>query len=411
MSRALRLKDNSRSLINLVQVRALCHKSKLKAKKVYRWPYETVQFTRLTSIWDPMSKKKFNENSKIIQVEGNICAGKEEFAKELAEELGMKYLPKVNLDNIYINKSGYDYRALNPLLPERLRICDLKMFHENPMRHSVIHMQHQLFTMRVFQYGEALRHVFNTGQGVVMVRSAFTDRVFVEAMHQMGWLPKGYLRGDGVKFYDWRIRYNYIRNLVLVALNKPHLTIYLDTPVDTCLERIKNHSDPVIRDSKALTREFLEHIENAYTDTILPKMDHHGHVMKVEHSRPKTKEEINDVIDDAGHLDYVFDWHDTRFEEWNQLTQFWYHRKRIDYTSVRFLKHCNILIQEWYDIAGMGDSITAVDLELRKSLYESQVGPYGYFRDLVDDRSLFRRFFNIETFHEKCDKSLRSDFA
>ena len=392
------------------QVRTICHKSKLKAEKVYRWPYETRSYTRLTSLLDPRTKNKFNDNTKIIQVEGNVAAGKEEFARKLADELGMVYFPQVDLENLYINRSGYDYRALNPLLPERLRACDMEMFHENPTRHSVIHMQYNLFKMRLFQFFKVLQHIFNTGQGVVLTRSVFTERVFVEAMHELGWLPMGYLRGDGVRFYDWKVRYLYTRNLVLTSVPRPHLTVYLDTPVDTCLERIKNDPNPTVANSKALSREFLEGIENAYKNVVLPKQDFNGLVLNVDHPEHKTHDEIMDVVDDIEKLDFTYDHHDSRFEEWNPFFAFWHHDFRRLYTSDRVLKFADKLIQPYYDIAGMGDSITDGDIKLKRALIENHVRPFWKHEFDADRYGYISSYFGFLNLGQYMDKSMRCDY-
>ena len=37
---------------------------------------------------------------------------------------------------------------------------------------------------------DALAHVFNTGQGVVMDRSPYSDFVFIEAMFKCGYVDK-----------------------------------------------------------------------------------------------------------------------------------------------------------------------------------------------------------------------------
>lgn len=400
--------------IATVNSRTLCHKSKLPSKNTYHWPYEKRSWGWLNFYLDPFTKKKFDDNTKIIQVEGNVAAGKEEFAKQLANELGMCYFPQVNLDDLYINQHGYDYRALNPLLPERMRFCDMEMFHENPTRHSVIHMQHHLFKMRLFQYLKALRHLFNTGQGVILTRSVFTERVFVEAMHDLGWLPMGYLRGDGVRFYDWKMRYNYVRNLVLALTMKPHLTIYLDTPVDTCLERIKNDPDPMIANSNALTREFLEAIESAYKNIVLPKQNYNMHVMMVDHPESKTHDEIMDVVDDIEELNFEFDHHDTRFEDWNPYYSLWHANVRRNLTTMNVIDNCLPMNQPYYDIAGLGDSITHADLKLRRALYEGHVGPFGYFQNIETDTRIhgaIKAYFGWKDFGERLDRQMRIDFA
>lgn len=399
--------------------RSLCHKSYLKPKSNnYHWPYERRSWGWFNFWMDPRTKAKFDENTLLIQVEGNVSAGKEDFAKMLAEELNMLYLPQPNLDSYYINNHGYDYRALNPLLPERLRICDWQMFHENPSRHSVIHMQHFLFKMRLYKLHEAVRHMFNTGQGVVMTRSVFTERAIVEAMHNMGWLPRGHLRADGAQFYDWKQRYMYIRNMALaVPTFQPHLCIYLDTPIDLCLERIQNDPDPMIANSKAHPREFLEELETAFKDVVLPRQEHNMHLYVVDNSRPQTRDDVLDVIDDLSELNFKYDHHDTRFETWDEKRlQFFYfdHRRRLT-SRVITDKIAERLSHEWYDIAGLGDSITHADLSLRQTLFESHVGQFGFNQEYDTDPKLhgiFRRIFGTyQNYGKRVERTLRSDFV
>jgi NADH dehydrogenase (ubiquinone) 1 alpha subcomplex subunit 10 len=366
---------------------------------------------------DPRTKAKFDENSLLVQVEGNVSAGKEDFAKILAEELGMAYFPQPSLESYYINDHGFDYRALNPLLPERLRICDWEMFHENPSRHSVIHLQYFIFKLRLFQHYKALRHIFNTGQGVVMTRSVFTERAVVEAMHNVGWLPKGHLREDGARFYDWKNRYIFIRNLALSVVFHPHLCIYLDTPVDVCLERIRNDPNPMIANSNAHTGEFLEEIETAFKDVVLPKQEHSMHVVAVDNTKQKTRDEILDLIDDMSPLSFEFDHHDTRFETWNEKQyKFFYFDNRRKYTSRRAGIEMNQRLNpEWYDIAGLGDSITEADLKLRRALYEANVGQVGFLQEYDTDHKvhgLFRQIFGtFPNYGQRQEKTLRVDFV
>lgn len=73
-----------------------------------------------------------NKISQVIVVEGPIAAGKSEFAKKLAEELDMLYLPEANLDMKYINEYGCDLRKLDPQVPERLRTFDVPDFLRDP---------------------------------------------------------------------------------------------------------------------------------------------------------------------------------------------------------------------------------------------------------------------------------------
>lgn len=397
------------------QSRSICRKTNLPPKKAYRWPYEKYGLNSFTLLFDPFTKRKFDENSKIIVIEGNVASGKQELAKKLADEFGMLYMPpNLDLEKIYINEHGYDYRALNPLLPERMRICDFKMFHENPTRLSVIHLQHHCFRLRLHQYLLALRHLFNTGQGVVLTRCVFNDAVFVETMQNLGWLPTGYLRGDGVRFYDWKVRYDYIRQFVLNDVLKPELTIYLDTPVDKCLENIRNDPDPMIRNSKAVTREFLEEMDHAYKDVVLPRCDLNGIVHMVPNDKPLDEHEYTQLIDDIESIGFEYDPHDTRFEEW-QPTMMWHHGMRLKYSSLRYYRHLFGYVggMKFYDIAGLGDMISHGDLQLRDALYETHVNDLGFLQNFNQDvrvHGFLKTVFNFTPSEKKFEQELRGDF-
>lgn len=401
----------------LLQVTAkatICHKSELEPKNVYHWPYERKSWGIISGLLDPFTKKKITENSKIIIVEGNINCGKEDFAKRLANELGMHYAPPIDLESHFFTDYGYDYRALNPMLPERMRACDWKMFHECPTRHSVIHMLQIVYKLRLAQYVKALQHLFNTGQGVVLNRSVFTDRVFPESMHNLGWLPLGYLRGDGIRFYDWILRYRFQRERSACYLAKPHLAIYLDMPVDKCMERIKNSSDPMEANSKALTPEFLEGIQEAYENIMLPKLEHNGHVLKYKVEGRMTDDELFDVIDDIKELDFEYDWHDTKFADWNDKQhKLWYRRQRLRYTTGHIFQAFASINQNWYDIAGMGDSITHKDIIMRNSFFEAQLGGVGYHSDFDTDikqQGALKALFDPQSFGRIFQLYVRTDY-
>lgn len=75
---------------------------------------------------------KLNCVFQIILVEGPIAAGKTEFAKKLAADLDMYYLPQASMDDVYINEYGYDLRELDNQLPPGARSFDEKKFLSNP---------------------------------------------------------------------------------------------------------------------------------------------------------------------------------------------------------------------------------------------------------------------------------------
>lgn len=59
---------------------------------------------------------RFDENTKLIVVEGAHAVGKTDFAKELADEFGMHFMPPVTMDGYYKDGYGNDLRNYNNLL-------------------------------------------------------------------------------------------------------------------------------------------------------------------------------------------------------------------------------------------------------------------------------------------------------
>ena len=81
------------------------------------FPYETKKFNFLhESLFLDRSLKRMNENSKMIIVEGHIGVGKEEFAKKLAENFDLKYIPRVSEDSMFTTDGGLDIRSFNDVL-------------------------------------------------------------------------------------------------------------------------------------------------------------------------------------------------------------------------------------------------------------------------------------------------------
>lgn len=406
----------ARVCANLISKATICHKSELPEKKVYHWPYEKYPYNIFTMWYDPFTRKKFDENSKIIQIEGNVGSGKEEFGRILADELGMKFMPMPKLEEIFFNSYGFDYRSLNPQLPERLRICDWKMFHENPTRHSAIHLLHYMYLLRLEQYMNAICHLFNTGQGIVFERSVFTENVLIEAMHEVGWLPMGHTRVDGLRFFDWRERYRYIRANTLTYMLQPSLTIYLDVPPQVCKERLDKHPDPMIANSKANTLPFLQAVQNHYENDILNRVQYYGHLIRCDNYHDNCmspKETVDDTIEYIRKIDF-----DTRevvgdkFATWVPDKFLWHFLMRKKHTGKQVMDVYTLADQPYYDIAGLGDSITEGDLRLKLALYENHV--VGYDNHIEDDpkqSGFLSHHFSFKPLRTTIRRSLFAEFS
>lgn len=126
------------------------------------FPYKEKSYTLLRS-WFDRTTHRFDENSKIIVVDGPIAVGKTAFAKSLAEELDMLYMPEANMDMYYINDYGYDLRKLDPQLPESLKSYDATNFCKNPNHPNAAFFQVMMYKFRFIQYIDALAHLLSTG--------------------------------------------------------------------------------------------------------------------------------------------------------------------------------------------------------------------------------------------------------
>lgn len=292
------------------------------------WPYETKRFTYLHSVFD-RTTKRFDENTKLIVVDGNIGAGKTTFAKKLAEEFDLKYVPEPDMDRRYITPYGFDLRIVDNVMPPAFKACDLKIFYSNPHHPNVTKFQYQMFMYRFGDYIDALAHILNTGQGVIMDRSVYSDIVFMEAMHEAG-----YIRTLA------RDLYRDIYDRCIARLMRPHLVVYLDVPVDTVMERIKARNNPSEVNSKVLTKDYLQTIDDVYKESVLKKLSEHSEILVYDWSHYG---DMDVVVEDVEQIDFekytrydkkLKDWRREDHWEWSYLRRLYTSRKkRVLYTA------------------------------------------------------------------------------
>lgn len=194
----------------------------------------------------------------IIVVEGPLAAGKSKFAKELATELDMLYVPEANMDLLYVNPYGYDMRQLDDQLPASYKSYDVSNFLRNPNDMRAANFQIRMYMLRYNQYVDALAHVLSTGQGVVLDRSCFSDFVFLEAMVRANFVSAG---AKSV-YYD-------LRKNTIEELFKPHLVVYLDVPVDTVKQRVAARKLDGEAGSKVISDAYLKDIDYFYKQEYL----------------------------------------------------------------------------------------------------------------------------------------------
>ncbi|VDP47375.1 unnamed protein product [Soboliphyme baturini] len=126
------------------------------------WPYKERGYRLWYSFFD-WTTKRFDENSKLFVVEGNIGSEKSKFARELADKFGFHFIPAPSLDEIFIDSYGVDRRKFYHLIPESCREFDARLFYENPTHPNVAKFQMTMFYCKTESYLNALAHILNTG--------------------------------------------------------------------------------------------------------------------------------------------------------------------------------------------------------------------------------------------------------
>ncbi|KAI6192390.1 NADH dehydrogenase [ubiquinone] 1 alpha subcomplex subunit 10, mitochondrial [Aphelenchoides bicaudatus] len=361
---------------SMQQKRTIVSKAYLKLPDDYPdpWPYQEKGYTRYHAFVD-WTKKRLHQNSKLIVVEGNIGSGKSTVASEMADILGFKYMPEFKMDDILIDRYGNDLRKFYHLFPKCMRMPDINMFYANPFDDNTARMQYRMLECRWEQYLNALAHILNTGEGVVLERSPHTDFVFVNAMRTKNYISPEFFR-----------LYYYVRKFSLPNLRYwPHLVVYLDAPVKKCLERIKQRGNP--NEIAVVDEEYLSVMAESYKDA-LREFKPHSKILAYDWSTPGTADMI---VQDIEKIDFdFFEWHSGDvFEEWHQPKDEWWvslYRHRVTQKMDLFLQsfngHPTHECGELYvDINDLGHFILAMKTHVLKG----RLG-YGYYPDKGDDR-------------------------
>jgi len=392
MSQLLKHLPNSGKLLavsSMNKIQTATMKSKTSGdlpKRLPPWNYKRWGFEYPHSIIDGTTKR-FNENSKLVVVEGPPALGKTEVAKAIADEFDMLFIPGFTMEDYYINSYGYDLRDLDyRITHERVKSYDEKKFAQDPLGQDggLDRMLWNLHMMRYFQYVDVLEHIFNTGQGVVTERSPFSDWIYFDAAYNQGWIDKT------TKQHYWKMR-----NLTIDRILRPNMIIHLDAPTDVVQSKIRARSatthpweknSPVWQNSEYIEEVYQSMFKNQY----LPTASESSYVLQYDWSEGG---DIEVVVEDMERLQMDYhDKYDKQQKDWRLHTEDGFASKRYLYTNKISVRN------QFRDPFWSADKLILSAYEGKEAEVIRQELPGNYYRpgyntELGDKEPLFN--FNI----------------
>ena len=197
---------------------------------------------------------------KLICIEGNIGSGKSTLTKALAQLAGVK--------------AFYEPVEENPYLD---------LFYSNPRRYA-LEMQFWLMSRRFELHEQAIRHIWQTGQSVIMDRSIYGDWVFAKK----NWLD-GNIEDVGYQSY---LKHREVMNRYLLV---PHTTLWLNAHPVTCRDRITERG----RDcEKTIPLSYLEGLHKLHAELMEEMRGRGSKVIALDWDVPYLS--VNDVAKKLG---------------------------------------------------------------------------------------------------------------
>ncbi|XP_048391266.1 NADH dehydrogenase [ubiquinone] 1 alpha subcomplex subunit 10, mitochondrial [Stegostoma tigrinum] len=243
--------------------------------QIHMTPHRELRYGWLAYMLGDTTMRKFKDNSKIITVDGNLASGKGALAKSLAEKLDMLYIPEVDV-HYWDWKTG-DGQKLSSAFNGN---CSVEKFYKDPQSPdgNSYRLQSWMYHLRTLQYSDALEHLLQTGQGVVLERSPYSDYVFLEAMYKQGYIRKQCID-----------HYNELKGNSICEFLPPHLVIYLDVPVVEIQKRLKQHGETYEQNVSA---DYLQSVEDAYKKSFLPEISETSEILLYNTFQPPDVEKV-----------------------------------------------------------------------------------------------------------------------
>nr|CAG4649309.1 EOG090X05NZ [Scapholeberis mucronata]SVE93598.1 EOG090X05NZ [Scapholeberis mucronata] len=292
------------------------------APKPPPFPYKEKYYGFFQAFLDSTTSR-FDENTKLIVVDGPPASGKGALAQELAEEFGMAYFRRLKRTDRLIKPSGFNVRDLDPLLPPSCQSYDETDFLKDPCRENggkAARLQLSRLRFNTYYYLEALAHIANTGQGQKLYVSFHFNPLLAYALGNCHVFLIGYnlycaKRKSGIQRMLWR----------------PHLVIYLDVPVDETRRRIEARNLPYEKDSKATSPEYLKAMEDCYKNEILKEASVFSEVLIYDWAKGGSSDV---VVEDIERIDFdKYGIYDTKMQHWRLPNEWAWNFYRYKFTN------------------------------------------------------------------------------
>jgi len=320
------------------QVAALSSTHGQPAKRKHpAWPYKTRPYNELYQFFDHTTKR-FDENTKVIVVDGPIAIGKSWLGQKIAEEFDMKFIPDLKDTKIFTTGEDFDLRTLNERLPARSGFCDLETFYSqkggallNTFSRTLLQMYYTHYT----DYVSALEHVLNTGQGVVVERGFFSHMAFHNTLRRMGHISAGALK-----------YLNEVYDNTVCEMWRPHLLVYMDAPVDFVRTMINKRNVEWEANSPIITDEFLTQMDKVYKEKYLPYMSKYCEVVTYDVTDLPDWEIMVEELESLDLVNPPFD-NEDKFKDWQSEFEDDYNLMRMNLGKKWQIKNLFAMPNPW----------------------------------------------------------------
>jgi len=273
---------------------------------------------------------RLDENSKLICVEGAHGIGKTKLAKELAEEFEMMYMGPPDFDELYTDVNGVHWGKYQEYLPNFWKTFSPADFLQDPSgsncgEYTIERYHMRMFALKFVNQLRAIRHILNTGQGVVLEGCAQSDYAHFNAAYQQGWMDP-----------EMRILYQRTIDNSIREILRPNLIVYLDAPVETVQRKMKASPNACDKDSPVWNNtQYLNAIYNEYRNNFLKDIQQWSRVLVYDWSEGGDAEVVVEDIEKT-ELDMIEKYSDQQ-KDWRFHNEPKASQVRFQFTSKRHI--------------------------------------------------------------------------